>query len=89
MGTGPDAAEAFFHPIGSIHAWRFSQLSPSARPSRKIREATLIPIAGAYPGMDKTTFRLFQARIDAGAVTCTAEGWHRYNRTLGICYAAV
>ena len=38
--------------------------------------------------MDKTTFRLFQARIDAGAVPCTIEGWHRYNRTLGICYTA-
>lgn len=48
----------------------------------------LITIADAYPEMDKTTFRLFQARIDAGAVTCTIEGWDRYNRALGICYAA-
>ena len=88
MGPGPDTAEAFSHPIGSLRAGCFSQLNPSARPSWKIREATRITIADAYLEMDKTTFRLFQARIVAGAVTCTIEGRDRYNRTLGICYTA-
>ena len=36
---------------------------------------------------DRATEAL-RARIGAGAVTCTIEGRDRYNRALGICYAA-
>ena len=36
---------------------------------------------------DRATEAL-RARVGAGAVTCTIEGRDRYNRALGICYAA-
>ena len=36
---------------------------------------------------DRATAAL-RARVGAGAVTCTIEGRDRYNRALGICYAA-
>jgi len=51
--------------------------------AQSCRQAT-----GQRYGCGESATQALRARIGTGAVTCTIEGRDRYNRALGICYAA-